>query len=151
MAVSFYSQDCNFLPTGRRKIAAWVKDTVREEGFTPGDITFIFCSPEYHLALNRQYLGHDYQTDVITFDYSNINPDGGGIVSGDIFIDPTQTASQAAQWGAPKEEELYRVMIHGVLHLCGYKDKTKPQQSTMRSKENTHLTTYKQLHGIFKI
>ncbi len=136
------------MPPGRRKIAAWVKDTIQAEGYKTGDITYIFCSPEYHLAMNRQYLGHDYQTDVITFDYSDLT--ATGIVSGDIFIDPAQVACQAVEWGTDPDEELFRVMIHGVLHLCGYGDKTPTQQTTMRTKENTRLIAYKQLHNTFK-
>ncbi len=148
MAVAFYSEDCDFLPPGRRKIAAWVKETIQAEGFKTGDVAYIFCSPEYHLAMNRRYLGHDYRTDVITFDYSDLR--GSGTVSGDIFIDHAQVASQAEGWGAEPEEELYRVMIHGVLHLCGYDDKTEQQQTTMRARENTRLAAYKQLNGTSK-
>jgi rRNA maturation RNase YbeY len=149
MAVAFYSQDCDFLPSGRRKIAAWVKDTIEAEGFKTGAVTYVFCSPEYHLAMNRRYLGHDYRTDVITFDYSDLQ--GSRTVSGDIFIDPAQAAAQAAEWGAEPGEELYRVMIHGVLHLCGYGDETPARQTVMRAKENACLAAYGQLHGTFKI
>jgi rRNA maturation RNase YbeY len=148
MAIAFYSEDCTFLPTGRRKIAAWVKDTIAAEGYKAGDIAYIFCSPEYHLVMNRQYLGHDYRTDVITFDYSDC--EGTRIISGDIFIDHAQVALQAAEWGAGADEELFRVMIHGVLHLCGYDDHTDDQRAAMRAKEDTCLTAYTQLHGTFK-
>ncbi len=144
MAVTFHSQDCDFLPPARRKIAAWVKDTILAEGYRAGDIAFVFCSPGYHLDMNRKYLGHDYQTDVITFDYSDLL--GSRTVSGDIFIDPIQVTSQAAEWGASPDEEFLRVMIHGVLHLCGYGDTTDDQKTAMRSREDSCLTAYKTLN-----
>ena len=71
MAVSFHTEECTFLPQGRRRITAWIKEVITAEGYSPGDIAYIFCSPEYHIGINRQYLGHDYHTDVITFDYSD--------------------------------------------------------------------------------
>lgn len=139
MAIRFYSQECDFLPPGRRRIAAWVRETVASEGYKPGEIAFVFCSPEYHIEVNRKYLGHDYHTDVITFDYSDL---AEGIVSGDIMIDQRQVAEQAAGWGSTPEEELKRIMIHGILHLCGYGDKTPEEQQVMRAKEEQYMAKY---------
>lgn len=147
MAVRYYSEDCSFLPSGRMKISAWVRETVASEGYRTGEVSFVFCSPEYHIGMNREYLGHDYHTDVITFDYSDLA--GRKIVSGDIFIDPRQVRSQAAEWGAPPAEELMRVMIHGVLHLCGHGDKSTAEQRKMRSLEDKYLSVYKERHGGF--
>mgnify|MGYP003623383638 CR=1 FL=1 len=138
MALSYTSEGGNFLPSGRRKLSAWIKDVVAGEGYILGEVSFVFCSAEYHIDINRRYLGHDYHTDVITFDYSDL--DGTGVVSGDILIDPEQVAVQSKEWGATREEELYRVMVHGVLHLCGYGDKEPAEQEIMTAKEDHYLS-----------
>ena len=85
MAVHFYNQDSDYLPKGRVKIGKWVRETIHNEGYKAGEICYIFCSSANHIEMNRQYVGHDYYTDVITFDYSDL--EGRGVVSGDIFID----------------------------------------------------------------
>lgn len=136
MAIKFYNDGSAFRLPRKRDTARWIADSIRSEGFEPGDISYIFCSQEKHLAMNIEYLGHDYQTDVITFDYSD--PEAG-IVSGDIFIDPVTVACNAKQFGATREEEMRRVLVHGVLHLCGYKDATPAQQKKMRAKEDLYL------------
>lgn len=147
MPVRYYSEDCTFLPKGRTKISSWVRETVSAEGFRTGEVAYIFCSPEYHIDVNRKYLGHDYHTDVITFDYSDLT--GRKTVSGDIFIDPQQVCSQAAEWNAQPAEELMRVIIHGILHLCGHNDKTAAQQKKMRALEDKYLSAYKTKYGEF--
>lgn len=138
MAVVFYNQESDFLPPKRKRIARWVKRTVKAEGYKAGDIAFVFCSPEYHIEVNRKYLGHDYHTDVITFDYSDL--EDAKVVSGDVMIDPVRVAEQAVEWGTEPKEETLRVMIHGVLHLCGYGDATEEEQRVMRSKEDYYLS-----------
>ncbi len=105
-----------------------------------GPVNYIFCSPERHLEINRQFLGHDYRTDVITFDYSDL--EGRKTVSGDIFIDPGTVADNAAGLGVAPVVEMRRVLVHGVLHLCGYGDKTLKQQVQMRAKEDFYLAGY---------
>ena len=120
---------------GRMRV--WIGRSVAEEGLQAGAVNFIFCSRARHLEINRRFLGHDYATDVITFDYS----EGGG-VSGDIFIDPATVAENAAERCIAPEVEMRRVMIHGVLHLCGYGDKTPKQQRQMRAKEDFYLARY---------
>ena len=137
MAVRFYSQDCDYLPAERRKIAAWVKSTAAEEGFAIGEIAYVFCSSEYHLGINRKYLGHDYNTDVITFDYND--PKHPKTISGDIFIDPQTVREYADVWKTEPNEEMHRVIIHGILHLCGYKDKKTEEAEKMRERENHYL------------
>ena len=102
-----------------------------------GEISYIFCSSENHIEINRQYLGHDYYTDVITFDYSDL--EGRKVVSGDMFIDPFTVDDNAQQLGTDPAEEQLRVIIHGVLHLCGYKDKTPEDAAVMRQKEDFYL------------
>ncbi len=140
MGVRYFDEGAGFLPKGRMRTTPWITAVIKSEGFRRGDISYIFCSQEYHLRINRQYLGHDYQTDVITFDYSELKDKK--TVSGDIFIDPLTVREQAAQWNAAPEEELMRVMIHGVLHLCGYSDKTPAQQKKMRALEDKYLSEY---------
>lgn len=114
-------------------------DCIRAEGYRPGDVSFIFCSQDKHLEINRTYLGHDYQTDVITFDYSDLP---AGMVAGDIFIDPVMVRENARLYGVAAIDEMRRVVIHGVLHLCGYGDKTRAQQKTMRAKEDEWLARF---------
>ena len=139
MAIKFYNDGSAYRLPQKRVTAAWVAECIRAEGLTPGDVSYIFCSQEKHLEINRAYLGHDYQTDVITFDYSDLS---AGIVGGDIFIDPVTVAGNATLYGAIKEQEMRRVLIHGVLHLCGYGDKTQKEQKAMRAKEDECLARW---------
>lgn len=140
MAVHFYNQDSDYLPKGRVKIGKWVRETIHNEGYKAGEICYIFCSSANHIEMNRQYVGHDYYTDVITFDYSDL--EGRGVVSGDIFIDHETVADNALQLGTDPAEEQLRVIIHGVLHLCGYKDKSDQEAAQMRQKEDFYLARY---------
>ena len=137
MAVHFYNKGTDYLPKGRVKLNQWIRQTIHNEGFRVGEISYIFCSSDYHIDINRQYLGHDYHTDVITFDYSDL--EGRKVVSGDIFIDPETVADNADLLGTNPDEEQLRVIIHGVLHLCGYKDKSDSEAAQMRSKEDFYL------------
>ena len=144
MAVSFHSEDCDFRPRDRRKLISWIKSTISDEHRVLGDISYVFCSSDYHIDINRRFLNHDYNTDVITFDYGD--PDSG-LVSGDIMIDPFTVASNAAIFNTHPDEELMRVMIHGVLHLCGYGDKSDSEAALMRSLENKYLSVYIERFG----
>ena len=108
--------------------------TIQEEGFLLGDITVIFVTDGYLLEMNKKHLNHDYYTDIITFDYCEEN-----IISGDLFISVDRVRENAATFDSPFLQELKRVMIHGVLHLCGHKDKTKEEEENMRSLENKYL------------
>lgn len=137
MAVHFYNEGTDYLPKGRVKLNQWVRQTIHNEGFRVGEIGYIFCSSDYHIGINRQYLGHDYHTDVITFDYSDL--EGRRVVSGDIFIDPETVADNADLLGTDPAEEQLRVIIHGILHLCGYKDKSDAEAAQMRQKEDFYL------------
>lgn len=133
-AVKFHNDGSTYRLEGKRRIAAWIEDAIEKEGFVPGGINYIFCSREIHLNINRKYLGHDYHTDVITFDYTD-----GKTVSGDIFIDPATVKENAGDYGATFRQEMLRVIIHGVLHLCGHKDKTPAEEKKMRCKEDFYL------------
>ena len=139
MAVHFYNEGTDYMPKGRVKLNQWVRQTIHNEGFRVGEIGYIFCSSDYHIDINRQYLGHDYHTDVITFDYSDL--EGRKVVSGDIFIDPETVADNADLLGTNPEEEQLRVIIHGILHLCGYKDKSDSEAAQMRAKEDFYLAS----------
>ncbi len=134
MAVSYHTQDCSFRFGRRRAVNHWIAETAAAEGRRRGDIAVIFCSDDYILALNRQHLGHDYPTDIITFDYSE-----GDVIGGDLFIGVDTVRRNAAEYGDLFLRELYRVIIHGVLHLCGYPDKTPAEARRMRAKEDFYL------------
>lgn len=137
MAVKYYTDDCTYRYPQKRLTARWLHEVAAAEGYTLGDVCYIFCSAQRLLEMNRQYLGHDYFTDVITFDYSDRK--GSGIVSGDIFIDVETVADNARQYGATKLEEMRRVVVHGVLHLCGQRDKTPRTNAQMHRKEDRYL------------
>lgn len=123
------------LPTlEKRNISRWIKDTAAEYGKKVGDIAYIFCSDERILEVNKQYLNHDYYTDIITFDYTEAN-----IISGDIFISIDTVKSNAEEFSQSFSTELHRIMIHGILHLCGQDDKTPEMRLEMTSKENAAL------------
>lgn len=137
MAVKYYNDGCDYSLPSRGKVSLWVRRTVEAEGYRLGPVNYIFCSSQRLLEMNRQYLGHDYYTDVITFDYSDLE---AGRVSGDIFIDVDTVADNAAQLGVAAGEEMLRVVIHGVLHLCGYKDKSPDEEARMRAAEDLCLS-----------
>ena len=114
-----------------RKVSRWIRAVAAEYGFGVGNIHYIFCSDERELEVNRQFLGHDYYTDIITFDYSTEST-----LNGDIFISLDTVRSNAAEVGVSFEEELHRILIHGVLHLTGQGDKTPETKAEMTRKEN---------------
>lgn len=135
MAVLFYSEDTKFrLTGGKRKLSAWFSDAAAEEGFCLGDISIVFCSDGYLLQMNRDYLQHDYLTDIITFDYGE-----DGVLSGDLFISVDRVRENSETYGVMFHVELLRVMIHGIMHLAGYKDRTGREEEQMRERENHYL------------
>lgn len=121
-----------------RKVSRWIKSVAADYGFSIGNINYIFCSDERELAVNREFLGHDYYTDVITFDYSTAST-----LNGDIFISLDTVQSNAEMVGATFEYELYRILIHGVLHLTGQGDKTPETKVVMTEKEEKALAKWK--------
>lgn len=126
------------LPTiQKQKITRWIKDTAAAYDKKVGDIAYIFCSDERILDVNNQYLKHDYYTDIITFDYSE-----GSIISGDIFISVDTVRSNSEKFGVSFEDELQRILIHGILHLCGQADNTPELRAEMTRKENLALQSY---------
>jgi len=134
MSINYCNEDVTAPKIKKRKINSWIKETVISEGKTLGDISFIFCSDEYLLEVNKQYLNHDYFTDIITFDYVENN-----VISGDIFISCDRVKENASEFKTGFENELSRILIHGVLHLLGYKDKSKKDKLLMTQKEDFYL------------
>jgi len=138
--ISFTSVEINYILKNRLKVRRWVKSIFDTEGKLAGDIAYIFCNDEYLGGMNEKYLKHDTLTDIITFDYSE-----KGIYSGDIFISIERVTENAANYSTTLNQELGRVMAHGILHLCGYKDKTVAEKEEMRSKEELYLTSFPNL------
>jgi probable rRNA maturation factor len=137
----FKNENLKFTLRNKTILKKWISATINKEKRKVGDITFIFCSDEYLLHINKQYLQHDTYTDIITFDYSE--GDSAQPVSGDIFISIERVKENAEKFSTTFENELHRVIIHGVLHLLGYKDKTKVAKAQMTSKEDYYLKQLK--------
>ena len=138
MAISYNTVNVPFPKIKRRVTTKWVYLVIEKYYKKPGAINYIFCSDEEILRINKQYLNHDYYTDIITFDYSE-----NEIISGDLFISLDTVKSNSEKFDTVYEEELCRVMIHGILHLCGFKDKTSVDGKIMREKENEALNLLK--------
>ena len=136
--IRFGSDSIEMPVLDERKIGRWIRAVAAEYGFAVGNINYIFCSDERELAVNREFLGHDYYTDVITFDYST-----PGTLNGDIFISLDTVRSNAEMVGVAYEQELLRIIIHGVLHLTGQGDKTPETKVVMTEKEEKALAKWK--------
>lgn len=121
-----------------RQIGRWIRAVAAEYGFAIGNIHYIFCSDERELEVNRQFLGHDYYTDIITFDYSTAST-----LNGDIFISLDTVHSNAEQLGVAFDDELRRILIHGILHLTGQGDKTPETKAQMTAKEDKALALWR--------
>lgn len=134
--INFYSEN-DFVLADHRKYEKWIERVIASEGKKLEEISYIFCDDEYLLNLNEEFLKHDTYTDIITFDYSV-----GKILQGDIYISTERVKENSDEYNVSFEEELRRVIIHGVLHLCGYKDKTKEQSLLMRQKEEEKMELF---------
>ena len=135
MPVTFHNEDTKYRPKRLRLLKQWVKSVIEQKHKVLGDVTYVFCSDDFLLQMNQKHLQHDYYTDIITFDYTE-----AGIVAGDIFISVDRVRENAKTNAVSFEQEVHRVMIHGILHLLGLKDKKKDQQKTMREAENQAIT-----------
>lgn len=133
--ILFHSEEIPFILKQKGEIRKWIKSAIQAEKRVPGDISFIFCSDEYLLNINIQYLDHDTYTDIITFD----NSEEDEMIEGDIFISIDRVKENAVQFNTSEQDELHRVIIHGILHLIGYTDKDKSHKSQMTDKENHYL------------
>lgn len=138
--VSYFTEDSDFVFKGKLLNNRWLKMVAESEIKRIGDISIIFCSDNYILDVNIKYLQHDYFTDIITFDYCE-----GQKLSGDLFISIDSVRENALYYGTEFEDELNRVIVHGVLHLIGYDDHSEEDQITMRSKEDYYLELRKSI------
>ena len=138
-SINFFSEKINFTLKDKRKRKAWIAEIVNREGYLIKEINYIFCSDNYLLEINRSFLNHDYFTDIITFNNSEKKKE----LEAELYISIPRVKDNAKNEDVSFEEELNRVMIHGVLHLIGYKDKTKQQKELMREKENSSLKLFK--------
>ncbi|MBP2617291.1 rRNA maturation RNase YbeY [Chryseobacterium jejuense] len=120
----------------------WLEDLILSEGKKLGEINYIFCDDEYLLKINQDYLQHDYYTDIITFDYVK-----GKTISAEIFVSLQRISDNASTLSRDYEDELRRVLAHGILHLIGYKDKTEEEEKEMRRMEDLYLMKYRDLKG----
>ena len=132
--ISFHTDNIPMPNIDFRKVEQWIKAVADQHGFSVGELNYIFCNDEKILAVNREFLQHDYYTDVITFDYSTRTR-----VNGDIYISLDTVATNAQQVGAPFLHELHRIIIHGLLHLTGQADKTPETKAQMTAKEEDAL------------
>lgn len=139
--ITYQTEESSFRLGSRRLTSRWIKEIVSQAEMRLGDLSVVFCSDPYILEVNKQYLGHDYYTDIITFDYCE-----GDVLSGDLIISVDTVRANAKEYGAASfDEELHRVIIHGVLHLIGFDDHSPEDQAEMRRQENAALALLKTL------
>lgn len=132
-----YTYETEFELSSESKYSEWISKVIESEGKTEGEINYIFCDDAYLLEINRKYLNHDTFTDIISFDYSVRKE-----LHGDIFVSTERVAENALEFAVTFENELKRVMAHGILHFCGFKDKSKEEKSTMREKEDEKIEMF---------
>jgi probable rRNA maturation factor len=132
-----FNYETEFELSNETEISYWLSQVILSENKKEGDINYIFCNDDYLTQINEQYLNHDTLTDIISFDYSV-----GNELHGDIFISVERVADNAIDFNVTFDEELKRVLVHGVLHYCGYKDKTQQDELIMRQKENEKIQMF---------
>ncbi|WP_104735114.1 rRNA maturation RNase YbeY [Hanstruepera ponticola] len=136
-----FNYENNFKLDNEEQLSNWIIAVIEAEGFKYEDINYIFCDDDYLHKINIEFLNHDTLTDIISFDYSV-----GKILQGDIYISVERVKDNAKDFNELFKNELHRVMVHGVLHYCGYKDKTTDEATVMRSKENHYLKVLSRIH-----
>jgi rRNA maturation RNase YbeY len=149
--INFFTEDIKFSLKNKDALRRWIIAAAHKEGFSISELNYIFCSDDFLHNMNEQFLHHDDYTDIITFDLSTSNPTSvlrppasdPLNLSGEIFISIERVKENAKTFKTVFQNELHRVMIHGVLHLCGYKDKTKAAKAAMRKKEDYYLSLHK--------
>jgi probable rRNA maturation factor len=134
-SVNFFEEDIRFKLKNKTAVKQWVKATIEAEGSKLKELNYIFCSDQYLLQINQQYLDHDTYTDIVTFD----NSETDGLIEGDIFISIDRIRENAVKFNSGKANELHRVIIHGALHLLGYQDKKAENKKIMTGKEDHYL------------
>lgn len=136
--IRFFNEDVTYKLAQKQPTRQWLKRQAEGEGYSIGELNYIFCSDDYILQVNKDYLEHDYYTDIITFDQSEEE----GVLAGDIFISVERVNDNAGQLGVLPEQEMRRVLAHGLLHLCGHADKSDEEAVQMRAKEEEWLTGF---------
>ena len=131
--VEFYSEN-DFELLMKDELSKWIGEVVQKENCELGEVGYVFCNDDFLLRINQDFLNHDTYTDIITFDYNL-----GNQINSEIYISTERVKENAEEFGVTLEDELHRVMIHGILHLCGYGDKTEEEKTTMRKRENEAL------------
>lgn len=137
---SFFNETPFVFPYNKNSVKRWVKSVAKSEGKEAGNINYIFCDDEYLHKINVEYLQHDTLTDIITFDYTEEK-----VLHSDIYISVERVKENAEIFKVPFQRELLRVLVHGLLHLCGYKDKTPKDSALMRQKEEEMMLLFDQL------
>ncbi len=143
MSITFHKEEIEFALPAEEKITAWLLDIVKKENKTITQLTYIFCSDEYLLGINKEYLNHDYYTDIITFPYKQ-----GHEIESDIFISVDRVRENAVEFDTTFESELLRVIAHGLLHMAGYSDKTEGDQDKMTEMENQSLVMWNSANNL---
>lgn len=138
MTIAFLTENVKQPDIKKRNISVWIKTVASSFGKTTGEIAYIFCNDDKILEINKSYLNHDYYTDIITFDYSEDD-----VISGDIFISLDTVWTNSQKYNTNFQEELHRVIIHGILHLCGIGDKSEGDKQNMREQEDLALKLLK--------
>jgi len=141
MAISFSVEEIKFDLKDKMKVKKWITEIIKSDGKRVGEIGYLFCSDDYLIQVNREYLDHDTYTDIITFDYVE-----GKVVSGDILISIDRIHENAEKFKVSFDQELHRVIIHGILHLLGQADKSDADAAMMRSKEDTALALWNSMN-----
>lgn len=134
--IRFFCEEIKFNLKDKLKVKRWIKNIIIHQEKKLGDVNIIFCSDEHLLGINKEHLNHDYYTDIITFNYNT------DTINGDLFISVDRVFENADKENVPRETETLRVIIHGVLHLLGFNDKTKKEKVVIREKENESLKLY---------
>lgn len=136
-----FNYELDFTLDNEQEYEDWLSEVITSESKTEGEINYIFCDDDYLLEINQQYLDHDTLTDIISFDYSI-----GNDLHGDIFISIDRVKENALDFNVSFEEELKRVLVHGILHYCGYKDKSESEEKLMRQKEDEKIKMFHVKH-----
>jgi len=134
-SIHFHQEEISFTIQNIKALRLWIAKCAFKENKSVGQLSFIFCSDDYLLKINKKYLNHDFFTDVISFDYTEEDR-----ISGDIYISLDRVKENAKEFGYSLKDELHRIIIHGLLHLLGYSDKTSSLKATMKDKEDFYLT-----------
>ena len=141
MTISFNKADANATLANRVALKSFIEKKVKKEGYSIDSLTYVFCSDKYLLKINKDFLSHDYYTDIISFDLSDVP----GQLIGEVYISVDRVKDNAKTHGTSLKEELHRVIFHGALHFCGYKDKKPSDAKKMRQMEDAWLSAYMKL------